>query len=85
MANSLTITDEQLAKIIAVSIMGYVTSICGQEITNEEVKQIYEATVESINEEIPGELPFVLYFVDIYDNNLDGMRKEARELGKTFA
>jgi hypothetical protein len=85
MAKKLNITDEQLAKVIAVALMGYAASIEGREISNETVRGIYQDTLESINEDIPGELSFIEDFVYIYDNDLDSMKEAAMEIRSKFA
>lgn len=76
MTKQLTFSEEELAKVIAVAIFGYIAGVENREITQEQVKHICESTLESIKDG-----GFIEELIQVYDKDLfDELKQEAAKL-----
>lgn len=61
----ITLTDEELSKVITVAIFGYGTAFLKGNFSEEELKKLYDSTLESIQEG-----GFAEEFIQAYDKHL---------------
>lgn len=76
MTKKMELSEEEVAKVISVAIFGYICGVENRELTQEQVKHIYESTLESIKDG-----GFIEELITVYDESLfDELKQEADKL-----
>jgi len=75
MTKQLTISEEELAKIISIAIFGYNAGVNSIFLTHEQIRFLYDSTLESIKEGGFIEELILAYDKDLFDEMKEQIEK----------